>query len=477
MPSPEKVVRLRLPQQDRTALQFLPASLEILETPASPLGRAIGATIVLFFVVAVAWAALGHVDIIATAQGKIVPSARTKTIQPLETGIVQAIHVQDGDHVEAGQVLVELDRTVTTADRRRTSHDLVSVQLDVARLSALRDVQDADVASAKLDPPRTASAAEIERTRAAMVAQASEQAAKLASLTQQIEQKAAEAEGITAAIAKIDASMPLLEEGATIRRKAMEIQYGNRVAWLDAQTRLVDQQNERIVQQRKLTEIAAARRALEKQLDQTRAAYAHQLFTDLTEAERKAGELIQDLVKAERKLSEQVLRAPIEGTVQQLVIHTVGGVLTPAQQLMMVVPSDSTVEAEAMISNRDVGFVSDGQAAEVKVDTFNFTRYGLINGKVVSVSRDAIIKDKPPDPSGRAKSVGALSESSEPAGQELLYSARIALDRTDMHIDNKIVPLAPGMAVTVEIKTGSRRLIEYVMSPVVRYRQESLRER
>jgi hemolysin D len=462
--------------RDSTALQFLPAALEILETPASPVGRAVGATIVAFFLVALAWAAIGEVDIIATASGKIVPSARTKTIQPLETGIVQAIHVRDGDHVTAGQILVELDGTVTNAEKRRAAHDLLSAQLDVARLSALRAVLDDD-APPRLDPPLAAGLTDIERTRAAMIAQTAEQAAKLASITQQIEQKVAAAEGVHAVIAKVDAALPYVEETATIRRKAMEIQYGNRVAYLDAQTRLVEQQHERIIQQRKLKENAAARQALERQFDQSRGAFAHQLFTDLAEAERKAGELTQDLVKAERRMSEQILRAPIDGTVQQLAIHTVGGVVSAAQQLMLVVPSDSVLEAEAMVSNRDIGFVNDEQQADVKIDTFNFTRYGLIGGKVVSVSRDAIVKDKPQDPSGRAKGNGALSDSSEPAGQELLYSARIALDRKEMEIDNKVVPLSPGMAVTVEIKTGSRRLIEYLLSPVLRYRHESLRER
>jgi hemolysin D len=462
--------------RDPIALQFLPAALEILETPSSPVGRAVGGAIVAFFLIALLWGSLGHVDIIATASGKIVPSARTKTIQPLETGIVQAIHVRDGDHVAAGQILIELNGTVTNAERRRAAHDLLSAQLDVARLSALRAVLDSDAAP-RLDLPSASGTNEIERTRAATMAQSAEQAAKLASIVQQIEQKDAETESINAAIAKIDAAMPFVEETATIRRKAMAIEYGNRIAYLDAQTRLVEQQSERLIQQRKLKESAAARQALERQLDQARGAYAHQLFTDLTEAERKVGELTQDVVKAERKASEQVLRAPIDGTVQQLAIHTVGGVVSPAQQLMLVVPSDSVIEAEAMVSNRDIGFISDGQAAEVKIDTFNFTRYGLIQGKVISMSRDAIVKDKPQDPSGRARSSGALSDSSEPAGQELLYSARIALDRTDMQIDNRVVPLSPGMAVTVEIKTGSRRLIEFLMSPVLRYRQESLRER
>jgi hemolysin D len=163
--------------------------------------------------------------------------------------------------------------------------------------------------------------------------------------------------------------------------------------------------------------------------------------------------------------------------VQQLAIHTVGGVVTPAQQLMVIVPGDSHLEAEAMISNRDIGFVSAGQPAEVKIDTFNFTRYGLLQGKVVSVSQDAIVRDKPNAKQGDPKPGGALSDTSEPEGQELLYSARVSLEETQMQIEDKMVNLAPGMAVTVEIRTGTRRLIEYLMSPLLRYRHESLRER
>ena len=463
--------------RDDSARQFLPAALEILETPASPVGRAIGATIIVFFAIAIVWAALGHVDIIATASGKVVPTGRTKTIQPLETGIVSAIHVRDGDKVTAGQVLIELDRTVTQAEHERVAQDLTLAGLDVARLSALCDSFERLTAPHDLVPPTGASAADIARTRSTMLAQASEQRTKLASIEQQIAQKQAEAQSVSAAIAKIDASLPLVEETATVRRKAMEIQYGNRIAYLDAQTRLVDQQNERIVQEHKLVELEAARQALEQQLGQTKSAFERQALTDLSDAQKKVDEFSQDLIKAERKFDEQVLRSPIDGTVQQLALHTVGGVVTAAQQLMVIVPADSRLEVEAMIYNRDIGFVSDGQPVEVKVDTFNFTRYGLLHGKVVVVSHDAIVRDKPNAKSDSSKAGGALSDSSEPEGQELLYSARVALDETQMQIEDKMVDLAPGMAVTVEIKTGKRRLIEYLMSPLLRYRQESLRER
>jgi len=459
------------------AREFLPAALEILETPASPIGRMIAFTIILFFAIAVGWATFGHVDIIATATGKVVPTGRTKTIQPLETGIVSAIHVRDGDKVTAGEVLVELDRTVTMAERKRTKQDLVTSLLDVARLQTLRDGFEALAAPHDLEPPADASETEIARTRSAMQAQAAEQVAKLAAINRQIDQKHAEAQSVTAAIAKIDASLPLLEETATIRRKAMEIEFGNHIAHLDAQARLVDQQNERIVQERKLVEIEAARRALEQQFAQTKSGFERQVLADLTDAQKKADEFRQDFVKAQKKADEQILRSPIDGTVQQLVLHTVGGVVTPAQQLMMIVPHNSAIEVEAMVSNRDIGFVEVGQGAEVKIDTFNFTRYGLLHGKVISVSQDAIIKDKPADKTGTAKKEGALAESSEPDGQELLYAARVSLDTTRMQIEGRMVNLTPGMAVTVEIKTGTRRIIEYLLSPLLRYKQESLRER
>jgi hemolysin D len=475
--NPAEEAKQRWARND-TARQFLPAALEILETPASPVGRAIGATLILFFVIAIVWAIFGHVDIIATASGKVVPTGRTKTIQPLETGIVSAIHVRDGDHVTAGQVLVELDRTVTQAERRHVAEDLIASQLDVARLATLRDSFDADAVPQDLVAPAGASASDIARTRSSMRAQASEQLAKLASINRQIQQKVAESQSVVATIAKIDATLPLVEEEASVRQKAMAIQYGNRIAYLDAQTKLVDQQNERIVQQHKMVEIAAARQALEQQIQQTKGNYEHQVLNDLSDAEKKAAEFSQDLVKAEQKTDEQILRSPIDGTVQQLVLYTVGGVVTPAQQLMVIVPIDSRLEVEAMVSNRDIGFVSLGQQAEVKVDTFNFTRYGLLQGKVVSVSQDAILHDKPNQKAaGNPKPDGALSDSSEPEGQELQYSARVALDETRMLIEDKMVNLAPGMAVTVEIKTGTRRIIEYLMSPLLRYRQESLRER
>ena len=471
VPLPRRIARSR-----RDEREFLPAALEIVETPASPVGRAVGGTLIAFFVIALAWATFGHVDIIATAQGKIVPLGRVKVIQPLETGDATAIHVRDGDRVREGQVLIELDRTVATAERNRVRHDLLRSRLDVARLVALRAALDSRN-PADFVPPADAPAYEIARTRAAMVAQADQQATKLAALDQQIAQKAAEGEAIAATIAKLEAGLPLIEETADVREKVMKLQYGNRIAHLEAQLKLTEQRHELLVQKRRAAESAAARQALEWQREQTKAEYARAIMTELAEAEPKAAQFAEDLIKAEKRVQTQILRAPIDGTVQQLALHTVGGVVTPAQALMVIVPAGAGIEVEAMVLNKDAGFVRDGDPAEIKIDTFNFTKYGLLHGEVLGMSRDAVLRDKPAGQSGNDRQAGQDSRTSEPAGQELLYAARVSLERTQMEVEGRLVDLAPGMAVTVEIKTGTRRIVEFLLSPLLRYKQESLRER
>ena len=230
------------------------------------------------------------------------------------------------------------------------------------------------------------------------------------------------------------------------------------------------------MQKSHLHEAEAAVAAIKETRAQAMAEFSHGLSDDLTKSEQKANGLAQDLIKAQQKTKLQELTSPVDGVVQQLAIHTVGGVVTPAQSLLVVVPSDSRLEIEAMVSNRDIGFVHPGQEAEIKIDTFNFTRYGLLHGKVLTVSHDAITRNKPENRSvDRAQ--GAEANTSEPQGQELVYSARVSLDRTQMQIENKAVDLSPGMAVTVEVRTGSRTILSYLLSPLRRYRQEVLRER
>jgi hemolysin D len=206
---------------------------------------------------------------------------------------------------------------------------------------------------------------------------------------------------------------------------------------------------------------------------QTLAEFRRNRFDELTKAEAKAAGLAQDVIKAEKRSEFQQLTAPVDGVVQQLAVHTVGGVVTPAQALLALVPIESHLEIEAMVSNQDIGFVHAGQEAEIKVQTFNFTRYGLLHGEVLSVSQDAIGRD----PAQTQDKQQADKPAAAPDTQSPVYAARISLDRTEMQIEDKLVSLSPGMAVTAEIKTGERTVLSYLLSPLRKYRQESLRER
>ena len=312
-----------------------------------------------------------------------------------------------------------------------------------------------------------------------MEAQAAEQAAKLASLDRQSAQKDAERREAEASIAKIEATLPLLRSQRDIREHLLHNEYGSRLLYLQAEQQVVEQEHELVVQRHRRDEIGEAQAVIGRQRAQAEAEYRKGLLADLAKAEGQANEHREEVVKAMRRRQLQTLTAPVDGTVQQLSVHTLGGVVTPAQALLVVVPAESHLEIEAMVPNRDIGFVHPGESAEIKIDTFNFTRYGLLHGKVLSVSQDAIARDKPQDKSGSsAQGASADSDtSSEPEGQELVYAARVSLDRTRMQVEDRLVDLAPGMAVTVEIKTGSRRVIEYLLSPLLRLKQGSLRER
>ena len=267
--------------------------------------------------------------------------------------------------------------------------------------------------------------------------------------------------------------IPVIQQRVDIRKTLMDKELGSKLTYFEVLQLLVEQQEELGVQKSHLREAEAAVAAIRETRGQAVAEYRRTLSDELAKAEQKANGLAQDLIKAEQKTRLQLLTAPVDGVVQQLAIHTVGGVVTPAQALLVVVPSDSRLEIEAMVSNRDIGFVQPGQEAEIKIDTFNFTRYGLLHGQVLSVSQDAIIRDRQQDRSND-RALGTQNDTSEPKGQELNYSARISLDRTQMQIDDRMVNLSPGMAVTVEIKTGSRMILSYLLSPLLRYRQESL---
>jgi hemolysin D len=476
-------------------LAFLPAALEIVETPASPVGRAVAATIIAFFCLALAWACLGFIDIVASAPGKIIPSGRTKVIQPFEIGIVHAIDVQEGQTVEAGDVLIELDPTTSAAEQEHLASDLMASKLDVARLrAALTETGDAIAAFV---PPSGAPASQVAVQRQLLESQIAEQNGKLAALDGQRAQKLAErttvaatvdklaaldgqraqklAERTTVAatVDKLEATIPVLKQRLDVRKYLSDKAYGSKITYLEALQDALEHEHDLAVQKSHFQEAEAALVALSGTREQTVSEYRHKLSVDLAAAEQKAAGLTQDFIKAHERTQRQVLTAPVDGTVQQFQVSTIGGVVTPAQQLMVIVPSDSRLVIEAMVQNKDIGFIAEGQEAEIKIDTFTFTKYGLLRGTVLTVSRDAIQRDK-------GDGTPQTKQGQPSAGQgapELVYTARVSLDRTQMPVEGRMVNLESGMAVTVEIKTGRRRIIDYILSPLQRYSHESLRER
>ena len=471
----DRIITLSSPvARNRGEAEFLPAALEIIETPASPVGRAIAGVIITFLLAAIVWASFGKVDIIATTQGRIIPTGKSKLIQPFETGVVRAIHVADGVAVKAGDVLIELDPTSDTSDETRLTFNLMQDRLDMARLRALLDDDLATFA-----PPADADARLAAMARQQMEAQAGEHQAKIEGIERQIAQKKAEGSEVQAAIAKLEASLPLISEQRDIRNALLGNQYGSRLAYLQAQQSVVENQHDLDGQKHRQEENVEALAALERQRVETEAEYRKSLFSDLAKAEAEANEHQEEVHKSALKRNLRTLRAPVDGTVQQLAVHTLGGVVTPAEQLMVIVPKGADLEIEATLANKDVGFVHKGQEVEIKVEAFTFTRYGLLHGVVASVSQDAVAtQDSDQAARGSQRDdADVASDEKERQARQPTYVAHVTLTATGIRTEQGLLPVEPGMAVTAEIKTGRRSVISYLLSPLMRFRQEGLRER
>jgi hemolysin D len=308
----------------------------------------------------------------------------------------------------------------------------------------------------------------LEEAKAAMSAQADQEAAKVADLTQQISQKEAERGEVNAQIDELNATMPMLMEKERIHRELKEKGYGTTFALLDAEQQLTAAKHETEVEAQRGAQADDARASLVAQRRSVRSQYEAGLLADLAKAQTQVGELSQQLIQAQNKSSQTELRSPIAGVVNELSVHTLHGVVTPAQRLMSIVPDGGNLIIEARLENRDIGFVHEGQPAKVKVETFNFTRYGILDGRVVGVSRDVV---------GPDEARPQTEQPTNPQAAAPAYVARIALAKTSMMIDGQLEQLQPGMSVTADIRTGSRTIVDYLLSPLRRRTQESLHER
>ena len=451
---PKRKVKSVLSERD--IYEFMPAAIEIEKTPASPVGRVILYAIVLLFVIAVLWATFGKIDIVAVAQGKVVPSERVKVIQPLETAVIELIHVKEGQSVKAGQPLITLNTNITQADVRRFREEWRGAALKRLRLTALAEwFRDPAGTKFTLMSDNPELIPYLSAHRALLDQEISELKANLRNIQQESDRLQAEKQMVKAEVKKNGLLLEVLNERVAAYDQLQRKGTGSRMDFLEVRQEQIEVEQNVSVQAARISQLNASIAAN----DSKRAIMVSERFKntlqELQELTVQEAMLREELLKAEQRSSNYLLKSPIDGTIQELVVTTIGGVVTPAQELMKIVPEGSAVEVEAQFLNKDIGFIHPGQSAEIKVDTFNFTKYGVIDAKLSDLSNDAI--------------------QDEQLG--LVYKARLTPFASALVINGKPINLAPGMSVTAEVKTGKRRVIEFFLSPLLRYKEESLGER
>lgn len=440
----------------KSELEFLPAALELVETPPSHTARWIMWGTIAFIVIALLWSIFGQLDIIAVAQGKVVPSGQVKVVQPYERAVVKRLLVRDGMQVKKGQLLIELDATELGAEQEKVQSSLTDSMLAAARArSILAAVQ--KKASRAQPLPASGTIPALKLNDANRLLSSEYQAFRSELLARDAEALHLQAQKATTqeTLNKLIALQPLHEQRSADLKRLLEKNYVPRHEYLEQENRRTETAKEIDVQRKRLAETDSLIAQQKEQREAVIASFIRQTREQLVQAEQQLAQLQQEGVKLQSRSELLELRAPVDGTVQQLAVHTEGGVVTEAQPLLVIVPANERLEIDAMVENKDIGFLNAGQEAEVKVEAFPFTRFGILHGKVGNVSLDAIANEE----------------------RGLLYQTRILLDKTWIGVGGKQVPLVPGMAVSVEIKTGRRRVIDYFLSPVLQYGDESVRER
>ncbi|MEI2455590.1 HlyD family type I secretion periplasmic adaptor subunit [Lysobacter firmicutimachus] len=438
-------------EKNRDEYEFQPGYLEVVERPPVPWSRRTAIALTALFVAALIWSIAGHLDIQANAAGRLLVPSNSKVVQAVEGGEIASIHVRDGARVEVGDVLISLNPIGADAELRSLRNQLNSKLLEQARLQAMLT----DDPVANFTAPEEVSAEEAALARGHLISSSRERRANVAGIESEMGVNLANQRGRNADIA----ALQKLEANVSERLEAYRALAADKLL---SKVELQQQEKERLEIERSISQQRsdlAVLRAQYQSLSNQRNSYLAKMVKEyqdnLSLVRVDSSTLAQQLIRAQEKLRLQTLRATVSGVVQQLAVHTRGGAVQPGQQLMVIVPNESSLQAEIMVLNADVGFVKPGQSVELKVDSFAYTRYGTVPGKILNVSRDSVKDDQ----------LG------------LVFPARVELSRLHMSSDGKKFPLQAGMSVTAEIRTGKRRVIDYVLSPLREYRSEALKER
>lgn len=435
-------------ERPTTEQLFLPAVIEVESTPPSPIGRAVLWTLMGLVGSAILWALIGHVDIVAVAPGKLVPSGQVKVLQSPVGGTVKAIHVTDGERVVAGQVLIELDPTLSRADAERVAGELETAKQELSRQQAfVAGIQ----TGAGVSSITSLSAPQKSALEGALTAHRS----RMRQLDLAIERRRAELQATQEQVAKLERTLPLVSERADAITRLATTGLVARHAALEIEQQRITTEQDLATARANVTATKAAIAELGEERASTQAEAARATLERMAELEARVAALNQERIKTERLATDTDLRAPVAGEVQQLALHTVGGIAKAGETLLVIVPEGPALEVEALVLNKDIGFVREGQLAAVKLDAFPFTRYGSLEGEVVTVGQDSM----PHELFGP------------------VYPVRVRVKRNDIRVDGRTVRLSSGMAANVEVRTGARRIVDFLLSPVARAADESLRER
>lgn len=459
--------------------EFLPAALEIIDTPPSPIGLALMTAIAVLVVVALTWSWIGRVDVVAMAPGHIEPTGRVKVVQPADTGSVVAIDVANGSHVAAGAPLFRLDSREARADVANFAIALASLRAEaVRRRAAVTAGGDATFAIPQLVWPSDVTPALRDRETRVLTSEIGRLAVECRGFDAQKIQKQAEIDRLVNSIAAQKELLATHDIRVAMRTELFDRAAGSRAQVLDAEEARQTQIVALTSMEGQLTEARSALEVITMSRARSIAVFLAEQNDKLSEAERSADDLRERLEKANARLERTTITAPIAGTVTALAVNGIGQVVGAGQEALRIVPEGSRLELEAYVSNTDIGFIHVGQPVSVKIDSFPYTRFGGIEGTVKRIARDSVsdpdIQQSLTNPtaSPRMRSGGGTQHL-----QNLIFPVVVELHSASMTIDGREIPLAPGMTAQVEIKTGSRRIFEYLLSPLVEVGSRALKER
>ena len=440
------------------ALDFAPQLLAIQERPPSRLPRALLLVVAALVLLLLAWACLARLDIIATAEGRLVPLTFTKIVQPAEAGVVSEILVKEGDIVRQGDVLVRLDPRMNEADTRAHGTDAALRRLTIRMI-------DAELANRTFTPGRDDRLDVHAQLASQFRARRQALADSVAQEMEVLNKARADLQAAQQVLAKLNQTVPVYRQSADAYQRLMKEGFVGELASLEKSRDLVEKEQDLKTQAATVAGLQAAIAQSDKRIAVLHSQYRSQLENERVEASAQLNRSDQELQKSTLRAGQLEIRAPNAGVVKDLAVTTRGAVVAAGALLMNVVPVDEPLQAEVLLKNDDVGFVSAGQLARMKVATYPFQKYGLLDGKVALVSADAS------EPRQQAPAGGQAAP--------LTYRAIVRLDGTHLVSapTGERLPLAPGMAVVAEIHQGSRTVMEYLLSPVQKVAQEAARER